>query len=133
MKIKITKRFENVYINRFSGKTKEQQRAKAEPYFRKHSLASDWMNNMREIQGNWVKVNTKFIFENSFNVGELDSSTSLGSEYVTEIDFSPEFKNVDEFLMKIQKKYDRDWPERRVSRILSKKIKNNTIKDKTPK
>jgi hypothetical protein len=129
MRIKITEHYWARHVSSMPGKTGAEKEAMAEPTAYKGSPSRPWHDTMTAIQGQWVEVETEFLFEDQFN-----TDTARGEcRYIDAIDFSPEFGDVEEFLEAVQKRYDKDWPGRKVSRVLANHIKIGNIVDETPK
>lgn len=103
MKILITSSMDDVYSSMRSNCTRSEQKAawdRCNPEYKKTLL---------ECMGKWVDVETEHLFEDQFNTKH---ARFVGLWIVKDINFSPEFKNKDEYLAALQKQYDEKWPGR---------------------
>lgn len=129
MKIRISKDWWTHYVRRQPGKTQAEKECHAERIF--SSPGRNWGKGMNAIKGNWIEVETEFLFEDQFNISNPD--LRVYAKDIDGIDFSPEFDNLDEYRQAVQKRYNKDWPGSKVTcSVLAHYIKQGFIKDMTP-
>lgn len=111
MEIRISQNWWSSYVRRQPGKTQAEKECHAECTF--SSPGKNWGKGMGSIKGNWVEVETEFLFEDQFNISNPD--LRVYAQDIDGIKFSPEFVNLDEYQKAVQKRYDKDWPGSKVS------------------
>ncbi len=79
------------------------------------------MNNAKE---QWLDVETKYLFEEQFNVKTMRVMT----KHIDGIKFGPEFKDIEDFEKAVKVRYAKDWPGSQVKcRVLRSYIKSGFI------
>lgn len=62
-------------------------------------------------EGQWVEVDTTYLFTQSFNaILDTNGIFDIQQNIVADVDLSPEFNSIDEWIEAVQKRYDKDWP-----------------------
>jgi len=128
MRIKIKADWLAYHIQAQDGSTWAEKRSAAERTADKDSPSRPWYDKMQSTAGTWVQVNKKHLFEDQFNT----DTARVGCYYIEAIDFSPQFKNADEFLAAVQKNYDKNWAGREAKPIIKRLIELQQIIDETP-
>jgi len=105
---------------------------------------TNWFAFMDFAAGKWVEVETDYLFDDQFNVGDppgfvppadRDPRTTgarVALRFVDAIDFAPEFSGPEDYLQEVQKRYDIHWPGGPpVSRELINRLQSGVLKDET--
>ena len=128
MKIHIVKHYWSRHVQQQPGKTQAEKESRAEPTAALGSPGRAWHETMTKTQGQWIEVETEFLFEDQFNT----ETARVDCAYIDAIDFSPEFANVEDFLAAVQTRYNKDWPGRKIRQVLANHITIGNISDQTP-
>lgn len=104
MQIKISKDWWQHYVREQCGKTQAEKESRAEHIW--SSPGRKWAKGMVESQGQWLDVETKFLFEEQFNTKNM----RVMVKHIDGIKFSPEFQGIDEFEKAVKARYAKDWP-----------------------
>ena len=123
MKVRVSKDWWNHYVREQYGKTQAEKEARAENIW--SSPGRGWAETMQESKGQWLDVETEFIFEDQFNT----KTARVMAKHIDAIQFTPEYANLEEYQVAVQKRYDKDWPGSIVKcAVLSHYIKEGFIK-----
>lgn len=133
MKIRVDKKWWNHYVRGQAGKTQSEKESRAECIF--SSPGRSWAKGMGAAGGEWLEVETKYVFSDAFNACKLDGGLMhVDAKFIDRIDFAPEFKDLDDFQAAVQKRYAKDWPGSKVQcRVLRSYMKSGFIVDVTGK
>ena len=71
----------------------------------------EFLEKIEKFQGQWLTVETEFLFEDQFNV--VEGNLRIMHDIVEDIDF--EEMTYDEWRQKVVERYAIDWPDRKVS------------------
>jgi len=104
MKIRIAPDWWECYIREQPGKTRAEKESHAERIF--EMPGREWAHTMGGLRGKWVIVETKYLFEDQFNI----ETARVMAKHISGISFSPEFSSFTEFKKAVQIIYDVDWP-----------------------
>lgn len=123
MKIRISKKWWSHYVREQPGNTQADKETAAERIW--SGLGRKWAEGMRKAKGQWLDVETEFLFDSQFNVKDIRVMVS----HIDGIKFGPEFKSLDDFKDVVQKRYDKDWPGSEAKcAVLCSYIKSGFIK-----
>lgn len=148
MRIKITENVDHLYA---AGSAKGMGLKTGAQYkdFTAQSRAlpsmTNWFAFMDFAAGKWVEVETDYLFDDQFNVGDppgfvppadRDPRTTgarVALRFVDAIDFAPEFKGPEDYLQVAAKRRNADWGDGVVpgSRELINRIACGVLKDET--
>ena len=122
MQIRISKGWWSHYVRGQSGSTQADKETSAERIW--SGPGRNWAKGMMKAQGQWLAVETKFLFEEQFNV----KSMRVMTKHIDGIRFSPEFTGIDEFEKAVRARYAKDWPGSKVKcRVLRSYIRSGFI------
>ena len=134
MRIRVAKDWRYRWTMSFDGKTMAEKKSTAAVAER--LVCGEWCKGMDAVAGQFVPVDTEFLFENQFNtpdgIGSKNGLRVMARE-IDAVDFSPEFEDVDEFMEAVAERYSRDWPGMELSSEFPNRIAQGTIEDLTPK
>ena len=116
MKALIKKDVMEVTISHKPGRTRAE---KLSCFYSCHS----WQEKLEKIAGKWVTIDTKFLFDDQFNVVEEDGNLRIYCYQIEKLDITPEFTSINELMKAIQERYTKDWP----GTIISQDILNLEI------
>lgn len=107
MKIHLAKDLEHRCISHQPGNTWAEKLS----YFDAFVRSLNYWTVLSAYADEWVEVSTKFLFTQSFNA-MLDTNGiyHVDQYMVDDVDLSPEFNTIDEWIEAVKKRYDVDWP-----------------------
>ncbi len=127
MKIKLVDDVHHALVMSTSGKTMAEKETRYEMGSGPHVF--NYERSLRQYQGKWMEVDTKYLFEMSFN-GIMEGGGIIDVQaawLVQAVDISPEFNNLEEWIAAVQKRYDKDWPGRKVSDAMTILFKDKIV------
>lgn len=126
MKIKIVDNVREALILHQSGKTFAEKEQRYEGWGPKPQF--EYEGKMRDHQGDWMEVDTQYLFDLAFNgIHKSGGLMHVDHTLVTAVDISPEFKTLDEWIAAVQKRYDKDWPGRKVEPSMRARYQNMIV------
>lgn len=115
MKVLLVKDIEHALIASCPGKTWAEKRSK---YL--HLIDPHYTALLTSYQGEWILVDTQYLFTMSFNV-ILDNNRLFDVQHylVDKVDISPEFSSFEQWVQAVQDRYNKDWPGTKVDQEMS--------------
>ena len=106
MQVLIVKDVEHALIASCYGKTWAEKRNRYP-----HTIDPHYTVMLTGYQGMWVPVDTKYLFDMSFNV-VLDNNGMFDVQHylVDKVDIYPEFNSFEQWVDAVKERYERDWP-----------------------
>jgi len=124
VRIRISKNWGERYIQKQPGNTWAEKITHADRAL--NGACVKWGKGMEQSAGKWVEVETKYLFDDQFNVAEPNLRVDF--QMIDAINFGPEFEGIDEWEAAVQERYDKDWPGSKLEyHVIRSHIKNGFI------